>query len=351
MSAVNVSIILPSVSDKSKFARFCSSLFASELNIELLVCEAVDDEMISSLSEAYAEKIKIINAIDRTQAVSTALNIAQGKFLMFSDVSVTFAPSAVERLIVASRGRAAAANVGLVSGTECNKAFRDGFSFDELSSCAVYFNHLISADVIKANSIGICSGDSLSLMLFLADYYRYDSCNTVNEVLIYSDIQAKYSSNESLVYLNQYANIFKVTGNTAATLFFTRAVFSALLPELNAESFEALKSVTAEFADDYLLLSWIKSTFDIDSFALTDAAAHYEAFKYNGTNVYYKEITLPVTSDRVVKNFYFGKFGIDVLKKCIGAWGYYKFYRRKDDFIKKFGCKLFKKLLGGDFDA
>ncbi len=345
MSRVNVSVILPEISSQSKFTRFCTSLFASDLSIELIACGELSEAVLAGVSESYADKIKLFPSA----SLSKALEKAEGDFVMFSDVNVTFAPNAIEKMIVASRGKAAVANASLVTDN-AQKLFSENFTLDELASKSVYYNFLLSNDIIKANTLTLCGTDTLSIMLFIADYCRYDIILAVNEVLFYADSELKYYCSQSIAYLSEYANIFKLTANPTATLFFLRAVFSALLPSLNAESFDALKSVTSAFADDYLTLSWLKNTFGVDSLALANNA-RFEDFKYNGNGVFYKEVTLPVTPDSVVKNFYFGKFGIDVLKKCIGAWGYYKFYRRKDDFIKKFGCKLFKKLLGGDFDA
>ncbi len=347
MSRVNVSVILPRVSDKSKFTRFCASLFASELSVELIVCGELPEEVLSAVSESCANKIKLIRSSD-TNALVNAVQIAEGDFLLFSDVNVTFAPNAIEKMLVASRGNTAVANVASVNG---GKIFSESFLLDELFSKGIYFNFLLSADVVKGNSVTFCGNDALSIMLFIADYCRYDTLTAVNEVLFYTDVEPQCACAQALPYLPQYADIFKATGNVSAELFFLRAVFSALLQELNAEAFEALKAVTAAFAEDYSTLSWLKNTFEIDVAALADENTLFADFKYNGASAFYKEVKLPVTSDSVVKSFYFGKLGIDTLKKCIGAWGYYKFYRRKDDFIKKLGCKLFKKLLGGDFDA
>ncbi len=350
MSRVNVSVILPAVSDKSKFTRFCTSLFASELNIELLICEADETELIPLIEEEWCDKISFINKNNAVASEIEAFCAARGQFMMLSDVSVIFAPKAFEKMIVASRGGAAAANVAIIKGGESAKAFSENFYTDELGNKAVYFNHLLLTDKVKDN-ISFCESDSLSQMLFIAYYYRYDTVTPVNEVLFYTDSEPQYDYSQALPYLPQYADAFKVTANDKASTFFLRAVFSAVLPNLTVEAFEILKAVTATFADDYLTLSWLKNTFGVDSFALADESTVFADFKYNGTGVFYKEVSLPVAPDSVVKNFYFGKFGIDTLKKCIGAWGYYKFYRRKDDFIKKLGCKIFKRLLGGDFDV
>lgn len=342
-----ISVILPSVSENNKLARFCASLFSCSLDIELLICGKDNAE----LPEALADRIRIVTADDGLTALNKALAEAQGKFIVLSDVSVTFADNALEKLIVASKGNASACNVGVVSDGTAGKAFMQNFSFDELSAKPYYFNHLLSADIIRNNTITTCGTDALSLMLFIADYYRYDICNPAREVLMYTDGNTGYKAENALAYIEEYASAFALTQNTPASMFFLRAVFTALLGNLDSDTFKALKSVTSLYSEDYAVLSWLKSTFAVDTAMLCDEASSFADFKNNGTGVFYKEVILPITADAVVKNFYFGKFGVDVLKKCIGAWGYYKFYRMKDGAVKKYGCKIFLKLLGGDLDA
>ena len=342
-----ISVILPSISEKNKLARFCASLFSCSLDIELLICGKEG----AAVPEALADRIKIVTADDELSALCNALSLAQGKFVVLSDVSVTFADNALEKMIVASKGNASACNVGAVSDDNAVKAFMQNFSFDELASKPYYFNHILSADVIRNNAITPCGTDALSLMLFIADYYRYDVCNPAREVLMYTDSKTEYTADTALGFIAEYASVFALTQNITASMFFLRAVYTALLTSINADSFAALKSVTSLYSEDYAVLSWLKSAFAVDTAMLCDEDSRLSDFKSNGADVFYKEVTLPITADAVVKNFYFGKFGIGVLKRCIGAWGYYKFYRMKDGPVKKYGCMLFRKLLGGDVDA
>lgn len=342
-----ISVILPTVSDGSKLKRFCSSLFSGNLDVELLICSNKEN----TFSQETTDRIKVISAETALAALTKAIFDANGRFIIFADESVTFAESALEKMIVYSNGNSAACNVGVVSYPQSNKAFSENFAFDELASKPYVFNHLLSADVIRSNSLMPCGADVLSLMLFVADYYRYDNCSLVNEVLMYTDGKPDYSTDMALDYITGYSEVFALTQNVTASIFFLRTVFTALLNDLKDESFETLKSVTQSYKDDFAVLAWLRSTFDIDTAILCDEMYSYAEFKYNGNGVFYKEVSLPVTADSVVRNFYFGKFGIDVLKKCIGAWGYYKFYRMKDGPVKKYGCMVFKRLLGGDFDA
>lgn len=346
MSSVNVSIILPEVSSAEKFNRFCSSLFTGNLNIELLVC---DNSGELNVNNEYSQFVSIVSSDNKTEALNAAINAVKGKFMMFSDENVIFSPDALEKLIVASAGRSAVCNAGIINNGECSQAFTGNFSSEDIGTKPVYFNHLLSCDVVRKNPLVLCGSDTLAIMLFLADYYRYDSFTFLREVLLYSDGDYGFSSDESILYLSQYANAFRLTADTSATVFFVSAVFSALLPAMNENIFSVIKAVVNEFRDDTLLLSWIRSAYGVDTDMLCDENSVYADFKFIGSHIYYREVTLPMVPDAVVRNFYSGKYGIDMLKKCIGAWLHYKFYCRKDGFLKKFGCKLSRKLLGGDF--
>lgn len=349
MSSIVLSVILPAVTDSEKLGRFCSSLFSGNTPAELLICGETDSRFFEKLPQEYTEKIVLVNAEDKVQSVSKAIEISSGKFLMFSDESVIFAPDAIEKLIVASRGNSAVCNAGIIQNGECNKTFSESFSLEEAAGKAVHFNYLLSTDIIKNNALSLCGTSTLAIMLFIADYLRYDNCIALHEVLVYSDSKNEYTSDDSISYIEEYAKIFSLTQNDKVSLFFIKAVFSALLTDINTQTFEALKNTVRAFRNSELILAWIRASFGVDVDMLLDEDSYFGDFKVNGMNVYYKEITLPMVPDSVVRNFFSGKYGVDMLKKCIGAWLHYKFYCRKDGKIKILGCKLSRKLLGGDF--
>lgn len=346
MSSINVSVILPAVSSGEKFNRFCSSLFSANLSIELLVC---DNSGQLNVNEEYTGFVAIVSSENKTDALNAALSAVKGKFVIIADDSVILAPDALKKLIVASAGKSSVCNAGLIADGECHKAFIENFQSEDAASKPMYFNHLLSADVIRKNQLLFCGSDELSFMLFLADYYRYDDFTAINEVLMYTDEKKVYGFEESIVYLPEYANAFALTGNATATMFFLSAVLSAILPSMNEQLFVVLKKIINEFSEDKLLLAWVKSAYGIDTQLLCDENSSFAQFSFSGSGIFYKEVTLPMIPDAVVRNFYSGKYGVDMLKKCIGAWLHYKFYCRKDGFLKKLGCKLSRKLLGGDF--
>ncbi len=349
MSSIVLSVILPAVTDSEKIVRFCSSLFSGNTPAELLICGETDSSFFEKIPQEYTQRIVLVNAEDKVQSVSRAIEISRGNFLMFSDESVIFAPDAIEKMIVASGGNSAVCNAGIISNGECNKAFSESFSLEDAAGKAVYFNCLLSTDIIKNNALSLCGTSALAIMLFIADYLRYDTCNVLHEVLVYSDSVNEYSFDDTITYVEEYSKIFSLTQNDKASLFFIKAVFSALLTDINTQTFEALKNTVRAFRNSELILAWIRASFGVDVDMLLDENSYFGDFKVNGMNVYYKEITLPMVPDSVVRNFFSGKYGVDMLKKCIGAWLHYKFYCRKDGKLKTLGCKLSRKLLGGDF--
>lgn len=349
MSSINVSVILPSVSDSAKLNRFCTTLFSGKLSIELIVCSEADNAVFGDISQEYVNYIRVVNSAIKVDALKNALEASQGKFIIISDENVIFAPNSIEKMIVASSGKMSVCNAAIVSGEESRKLFADKFTITEASQNPVAYNFLLSGESVRKNKIYPCGTDNLSLMLFIADCLRYEQCFVINEVLMYSDSSQEVSFSEAVGYLSEYAEIFAKTGNDVVSMFFINSIYSLLLNNLNSETYEYLKSVLIPFKDNDLIIQCIRFAFRIDTDMLCDENSDYGDFEYNGENVFYKEVTLPFLPDNAIRNFYSGKFGIDVLKKCVGAWLYYKFYRRKDDFIKKVGCKLSCRLLGGDF--
>lgn len=349
MSSVTVSVILPSVTDNSKLDRLCSTLLFGKLEVELLVCTDRINVTSADFSTEYADKIRVFTSDNIDDAFRSAVANANGKFVLLSDENAVYAPEALEKMIVASQGGISVCNAGFVNSDGASKLMCSNFTVGDLGCVSVYCNYIIAKDIIAKNSIVPCGSDCLSIRLFIADCMRYENCNCLDEVLVYLSSNVVTDSKKVFAYIPEYAEIFKLTGNSVATLNFVNIVLYTLLPCLTNETFSLLKTVIRFFEDDFMLVEYIRSKYRIDTDMLCDEFSNLDDFKFGSTDIFYKEVTLPLLPDTVIRNFYSGKFGIDVLKKCIGAWMYYKFYRRKDDFVKKIGCKLSLKLLGGDF--
>lgn len=349
MSSVTVSVILPSVTDSSKFNRLCSTVLSGRLSVEFIVCTDKTNLTSADLSYEYSDFISVVCAESIDDAFRTAVVNSEGQFVVLGNENAVYAPEAFEKMIVASQGKMSACNVGLINTDGAAKLLCSDFTVGDLGCVPVYCNYLVSKDIIKKNAIVPCGADNLSVRLFISDCLRYENCACFDEVLVYLTAETSLDTKTAIAYLPEYAEIFRLTGNSVATVNFINIVLSELLPNLTKDNYTVLKTVLSSFKEDVMLLEYIRSKYGIDTKLLCDEYSSFEDFDYNGKDLFYKEVTLPLLPDSVIRNFYSGKFGIDVLKKCIGAWMYFKFYRRKDDFVKKIGCKLSRKLLGGDF--
>jgi hypothetical protein len=348
-----ISVILPEVSDNSKLPRFCSSLFGQNVNVELIICGPVDTQMLSGVSEDEASKIKIFPHSENKHSFFNALKASTGALIMISDVDVTFANGALEKMAEEADECGCACNVALVSDEGAKRLLMNDYSFDELSSYQIYFNHLIRKSVIDEYNLSPVDPCPFSFMNFFADYYRYDGCKTINEVLIYTDSLPDYNvSSEEWDCVPEYASVFSETHNDRVSAYFLRNIVNAYISEINKEKyFSQFKAAVAVYYVNYGISAWLKATFGFDVSMLADENSNYSDFKTDGMNVWYKEINMPILADNVIMDFYSGKLSYETLKKCIGAWLYYKLYRRKNDVVKKIGCRICKRLLGGDFNV
>ena len=103
------------------------------------------------------------------------------------------------------------------------------------------------------------------------------------------------------------------------------------------------------FFENEAYSAYALAAFGIDSALLKEGCRACE-FVSAGTNAMYKEVTLPILADDVVRDFYGGKLSFGTLRRCIAAWLYFKLYRM-GGAAKKLGCKVCSKLAGGDLNV
>ena len=344
MNAVYISVILPEVRDESKLRRFCSSLFAASVNTELCICGRISEDTALSLGRDYGEKIKLFPP----QTVNRAIEKALGTYILFSDEAVTFADDALETLIVRGQGNACICNAAYVENGNSVKLMSAGFRLSDAACESVFTNYLFKNKIISQYSLRLTGDDSLAVRIFAADYMRYERFILIDEVLMYTDSREN-TAELNAETLGEYAAVFSGTDDDTAAMFFLKAVFTSACENMSAAVFAALKAVTEKFADRPVVLAWLEAQIGVDTDVLLNG--DFSQFRCTGNELHYKEICLPMNKNDVIMNFYSGKFGIDVLKKCIGAWLYYKIYRGKNGAVKKIGCKLCRRLLGGEFDV
>ncbi len=339
-----ISVILPQVSDEGKLAGWLDNVFSQGVDVEVLICAKIDPERLASLSEEILAKVKVFPSQDKAVALKKAISDAEGSFILFSDVDITYASDAfaamLARGVCVFNGASAAGNL-----------FSADFSFDEIASKSGYFCCLMNAETVQKNQIMPVAGTAFSIMNMIADYARYDEIAAIHESLFNIDRLPEVSADaEDIASLENYSWLFSQTASDRVTLFYIRNVMSVFGSCEQKESFEMLRTVLLPFMGDYAVCAWFKEVYGWDAELLkTDISV--EDFRRFGTNVKYTEVVMPVKAKDAVVNFYFGKFGKVVLKQCIFAYLYFKAYHMKPGALRDKLCEFFKSRLGGDFNA
>ena len=344
MSSSYISIILPQVSDEDRLAGFLDNVFSQGIEVEVLICAAVNSEKLSALDEAILSRVKVFPSQNGGDALKKAIADAEGRFILFSDVRVTYASDSFAAMLA----RGACAFNGSYSG---GNLFSADFCFDEVASKNGYFCCLMDAETVRNNHIMPVSGTAFSVMNMLADYARYDEIKTVHETLFnISRIPVADADGEDIASLESYSWLFSQMASDKVTLFYIRNVMSVFGSCEQKESFELLRSVLLPFMGDYAVCAWFKETYGWDA-ELLKTDIDVNDFRRLGTETKYTEVVMPVTAEEAVMSFYSGKFGMADLKRCIAAYVYFKAYRMKPGFIRDKLCELCKRRLGGDFNG
>lgn len=344
MDSLYISVILPNVSDGDKLAGYLDNIFSQGTEIEALICDKIDPDKLSFLDEKILAKVKVFPSQDKAYALKKAICDADGDYILFSDVEMTYSDDAFATML--ARG-ACVFNGACADGN----LFSTDFSFDEIASKNGYFCCLMGSETVKKNQIMPVSGTSFSIMNMIADYARYDEIRVIHESLFNISVLPEASADaEDIARVEDYSWLFSQTASDSVTLFYIRNIMSVFGSCEHKESFEMLKTVLLPFMGDYTVCAWFKEAYGWDAELLkTDISV--ENFRRLGTNVKYTEVVMPIKSKDVVTNFYFGKFGKVVLKQCVFAYLYSKAYRMKPGLLRDKLCEFFKHRLGGDFNA
>lgn len=344
MSDLYISIILPQISNENKLLPFLENVFSQGIDVDVSICSEIETQSLSSLSENILSKIKVFPSEDKCRAIEKAVTDAEGKFLLFSDVDITYSSDAFASMLA----RGVCAFNG--SSTE-GKLFSADFAFDEIASKTGYFCCLMAADTVRKNGIMPAGGTPFSIMNMIADYARYDDITIIHESLFHITALPDNSVDaRDIASLENYSWLFSQTASDRVILFYIRNVMSVFSSLEHRQTFELLKSVLLPFMGDYAVCAWFKSVYGWDAELLkTDISL--EDFRSLGTHTDYREVIMPMKPDDAVMNFYSGKFSAADLKRCIFAYVYFKAYRMKPGFIRDKLCGFCKRKLGGDFDA
>lgn len=287
-----------------------------------------------------AENSRIDFAPCSVESVNSVLASPNAPLVMFADAGTTFAPGFVELL----EDKAVVFNAAAEEKNAPRKLYRDGFSVHEAFSPAVGVNFVMRSEVISEHEIKLSSASPAGFAAFAAQYAAYDSFEPIHEVLLYGAEPIKWKA-ESFDIIAK--SVSTKGGLSALTLLLS--AYCGLDKAGKEAEFDAFSTAVKPFFENEAYSAYALAAFGIDSAMLKEGCRAGE-FVSAGTNAMYKEVTLPILADDVVRDFYGGKLSFGTLRRCIAAWLYFKLYRM-GGAAKKLGCKVCSKLAGGDLNV
>ncbi len=305
--------------------------------VRLVICaENADVKKIPTA----AENSRIDFAPCSIEDINSVLASPDAPLVMFADAGTTFAPGFVELF----EDKAVVFNAAAEEKNTPRKLYRDGFSVHEAFSPAVGVNFVMRSEVINEHKIKLLSASPAGFAAFAAQYAAYDSFEPIHEVLLYGAKPIDWNA-ESFDIIARSAST--KGGLPALTLLLS--AYSGLDKAEKEAEFDAFSAAAKPFFENEAYSAYALAAFGIDSALLKENCRAGE-FVSAGTNAMYKEVTLPILADDVVRDFYGGKLSFGTLRRCIAAWLYFKLYRM-GGAAKKLGCKVCSKLAGGDLNV
>ncbi len=345
-----LTVVVMSGKNVAELENFTRSLFCRAQGVELFFCGDTDDKTVSTLREISGEK----NSIDfiggeACAAYNEAAKRATAPLVMFSVPQVTFAPGAVDALC--ENGGAVICNAASDADGAPKKLLRDNFESYEAFNPAIGVNCVMRSDVIRKNNLLLEDASVAGICAFAVKYSKFDSFSPLHSLLIYNApvLTENADSFKTVCAAAKSAlNSERAQARlSAATLVFY--AFSTLSAQDKETCFAELCDAVRDFVSDETNAAWARACFGVDTQMLN---GNYSAgdFLVNGQNIMYKEVTLPILADDVVRDFYGGKLSFNTLRRSIAAWLYFKLYRMGGP-LKKIGCAVCKRLVGGDFNG
>ena len=287
-----------------------------------------------------AENSRIDFAPCSVESVNSVLASPDAPLVMFADAGTTFAPGFVELL----EDKAVVFNAAAEEKNSPRKLYRDGFSVHEAFSPAVGVNFIMRSAIISEHGIKLLSASPAGFAAFAAQYAAYDSFEPIHEVLAYGAKPIEWNAER----FDIIAKSVSIKGGLSALTLLLSAYCGLDKAEKEAE-FDVFSTAVKPFFENEAYSAYALAAFGIDSALLKEGCRAGEIVSA-GTNAMYKEVTLPILADDVVRDFYGGKLSFGTLRRCIAAWLYFKLYRM-GGAAKKLGCKVCSKLAGGDLNV
>lgn len=287
-----------------------------------------------------AENSRIDFAPCSVESVNSVLASPDAPLVMFADAGTTFAPGFVELL----EDKAVVFNAAAEEKNAPRKLYRDGFSVHEAFSPAVGVNFVMRSEIISKHEIKLSSASPVGFAAFAAQYAAYDSFEPIHEVLAYGAEPIEWNA-ESFDIIAKSVS----TKGELSALTLLLSAYCGLDKTGKETEFDTFSTAVKPFFENEAYSAYALAACGIDSAMLKEGCRAGE-FVSAGTNAMYKEVTLPILADDVVRDFYGGKLSFGTLRRCIAAWLYFKLYRM-GGAAKKLGCKVCSKLAGGDLNV
>ena len=287
-----------------------------------------------------AENSRIDFAPCSIEDINSVLASPDAPLVMFADAGTTFAPGFVELL----EDKAVVFNAAAEENNAPRKLYRDGFSAHEVFSPAVGVNFVMRSAAISEHGVKLLSANSAGFAAFAAQYAAYENFEPIHEVLLYGAKPIEWNTESFDIIVK---SVSTKGGLPALTLLLS--AYCGLDKAEKETEFDVFSAAAKPFFENEAYIAYALAAFGIDSVLLKEGCRAGE-FVSAGTNAMYKEVTLPILADDVVRDFYGGKLSFGTLRRCIAAWLYFKLYRM-GGAAKKLGCKVCSKLAGGDLNV
>ena len=334
----------------AELENFTRSLFCRAQGVELIFCGDADDKTVEKLRLAAGDdnSVEFIGG-DVVGACNEAVKKASAPLVMCSCPQVTFAPGAVDALC--ENGCAAICNAAGDAHGAPQKLLRDNFESYEAFNPAVGVNCVMRMDVIRQNNLMIEDASVAGICAFAVRYSKVDAFSPIHSLLIYNApvFLAEADSFKTVCAAAKDAVNSERAQARLSAMSLVFYAYSTLSAQDKEKYFDDLCDAASSFLEDEANAAWVRAAFGVDAQMLNGSHTAGE-FLANGQNIMYKEVTLPILADDVVRDFYGGKLSFNTLRRSIAAWMYFKLYRMGGP-LKKIGCAVCKRLVGGDFNG
>ena len=351
MSAdMKLSVVVPFEDSGRGLENLAGSLFCRAQGVELLLCGDADENILGRLRASAGEKNSFVNIPgEPCAAYNEALGRVSAPLVMFTSPGVTFAPGAADA--ICGCGGACVCNAAADRDGEPVKLFRDNFSVHEVFNPTVGSNIIMDVGVIRKNGLLFESTDAAGIYAFALKYAAADSFRALHSLLIYNAAPLTADKRSFEIICNAASEVSECRKASAvlsavSLLFWS---FGTLPQEEKEQCFDLLRNTARAFLSDEFCAAYVTSAFGFDAHMLKTSCTAGD-FLSVGQNVMYREVTLPILADDVVRDFYGGKLSFGTLRRSIAAWLYFKLYRMGGP-AKKYGCAVCRRFVGGDFSG